>query len=155
MSDAVQLYFAITVNQDGVVTGMHTCSNPMEQGFFAGSEEFSGDTVIPVDEMKTGILGLPLAALNEDYTPKPLVDRILDGFASVPAGHELIDGQLIKTEAPIEAQPQSIRQRIEDAGARIAALEEELKKLKPTITTLALDVVGLKQIEKPTSVKSK
>lgn len=155
MSDAVQLYFAITVNQDGVVTGMHTCSNPMEQGFFAGSEEFSGDTVIPVDEMKTGILGLPLAALNEDYTPKSLVWLIENGYAECPPGYDLIDGQLVKIDAPIENQPQSIRQRIEDADARIAALEEELKKLKPTITTLALDVVGLKQIEKPTFVKSK
>lgn len=155
MSDDLQLYFAITVNQEGIVTGMHTCSNPMEQGFFAGSKEFSGDTVIPVDEMKTGILGLPLAALNEGYTPKPLAWLIENGYAECPPGFELIDGELIEITAPIESQPQSIRQKIEDADARIAALEEELKKLKPTITTLALDVVGLKQIEKPTSVKSK
>lgn len=140
MSDALQLYFAITVNQEGFVTGMHACSNPMEQGFFAGSEEFSGDTVIPVDEMKTGILGLPLAALNEDYTPKPLEWRIENGYTLCPPGYELIDGELVKVDLPAEEQPPGIRQTLEQMNA---AAEQEAKAARVMFRALAkTDVIS-------------
>lgn len=141
MSDAVQLYFAITVNQEGFVTGMHACSSSMEQGFFAKNEEFSGDTVIPVDEMKTGILGLPLAALNEDYTPKPLKWRIENGYTLCPPGHELIDGELIRQDAPAEELPPGIKKRLEMAEARIAALEAEIENIVPVMTGLGQGVL--------------
>ena len=57
------------------------------------------------------------------------------GLANIPPGHELIDGELIRQDAPAEELPPGIKKRLEMAEARIAALEAEIEEPKTSKTT--------------------
>lgn len=150
------IYYAITVNAQDIVTGVHECATPFLTEHFQHSEDFKNDSIIPIESEIDGIVGLPLAALSEDYTPRPLEWLIENGYAERPPGFELIDGELIRQDAPAEELPPGIKKRLDIADARISALEAEIEKIMPAVAMLKrMDVVGLKQIEKPTSVKSK
>ena len=139
------MYYALTLRGD-LITGVHSSTEPFTPDQFERNPKLAGDVVMPFEkgEYKAG------HDVREYQNGKlrPLVDRILDGFASIPVGHELIDGQLIKTEAPIESQPQSIRQKIEDADARIASLEDEIIKMRSFVSALSQDLTDSKHLVK-------
>lgn len=131
------IYYAITVNAQDIVTGVHECLTPFSAKHFERSPDFASDRIIDIPNDITGIVGLPLAALNEDYTPKPIVWLIENGYAECPAGFELIDGELIRQDAPAEELPPGIKKRLEIADARISALEAEIEKIMPAVAKIA------------------
>ena len=135
------MYYALTLRGD-IITGVHSSTNPFTQDQFKRNPKLANDTVVPFEygEYKAG------HDLREymDGKLRPLVDRISDGLASIPNGHEMIDGQLVNLAAPIENQPQSIRQRIEDAYARIAALEDEIAIMRSSISVWSRDIASEK-----------
>lgn len=135
------IYNALTI-KDNIITGVHTATKPIEKGHFERSPKYADDTVVPfesgeyaqghhLDEYADGIL-------------RPLVDRITDGLAQVPDGFELIDGELIKRDIPVEDAPPKLMDMLTAANAEITALKSKLTALEPTITTLARDVAAVK-----------
>lgn len=139
------MYYALTI-RGNLITGVHTSAQPFKNDQFKHNPKLASDEVVPFDsgEYATGhdvreyVGGVLL----------PIVDRIKAGFADVPPGHELIDGELVKLDASIEIQPPSIRQRIEDADARIAALEEEIAKMRSSVSVLSQDLTDSKSLVK-------
>lgn len=124
------IYYALTI-RDNIITGVHSSTKPMKQGHFERNPKLADDIVVPY-ECGEYASGHDIREY-ENGKLRPLVDRILDGLASVPNGYEMVDNQLIKVDAPIAEQPQSIRQRIEDADARIAALESEIARMRSSV----------------------
>ena len=137
------MYYALTLRGD-IITGVHSGTRPFVPDQFERNPKLSNDVVIPFEsgEYKTG------RDIREYVGGKlrPLADRILNGLASVPSGYEMIDGQLVKIDAPIEEQPQSIRQRIEDADARIAALEDEIARMRSSVSVLSQDIASIESM---------
>lgn len=135
------IYNALTI-KDNIITGVHTATKPIEQGHFERSPKYADDTVVSfesgeytqghsMDEYADGIL-------------RPIVDRIADGLAAVPDGFELIDGELIKRDVPVEDAPPKLVDMLTAANAEIAALKLKLTALEPTITKLTRDTEALK-----------
>ena len=135
------IYNALTI-KDNIITGVHASTKPIEQGHFERSPKYADDTVVPfekgeyaqghhLDEYADGIL-------------RPLVDRIADGLARVPDGFELIDGESIKRDVPVEDAPPKLLDMLTAANAEITALKLKLTELEPTITTLTRDVADVK-----------
>lgn len=134
------IYYALTI-RDNIITCVHSSTKPMKQGHFERNPKLADDLVVPY-EYGEYVSGHDIREY-ENGKLRPLVDRILDGLASVPNGYEVIDGQLVKIDAPIEEQPQSIRQRIEDADARIAALEAEIASMRSSVSVLSQDIASI------------
>ena len=137
------MYYALTI-RDNIITGVHSSTNPMKQGHFERNPKLADDLVVPY-EYGEYVSGRDIREYV-DGNLRPLVDRILDGLASVPNGYEMIDNQLIKVDAPIEEQPQSIRQRIEDADARIAALEDEIARMRSSVSVLSQNIASIESM---------
>lgn len=137
------IYCALTI-RDNIITGVHSSTKPMKQGHFERNPKLADDLVVPY-ECGEYVSGHDIREY-ENGKLRPLVDRILDGLASVPNGYEVIDGQLVKIDAPIEEQPQSIRQRIEGADARIAALEDEIAKMRSSVSVLSQDIALIESV---------
>ena len=136
------MYYALTVNAYQIITGVHESVAPILTDTFAANPELADDTVVPfesgeyaqgyhLDEYADGVL-------------RPLVDRIADGLAAVPDGFELIDGELIKRDVPVEDAPPKLLDMLTAANAEITALKLKLAELEPTITTLTRDVSDVK-----------
>ena len=128
------MYYALTI-RDNIITGVHSSTKLMKQGHFERNLKLADDLVVPY-EYGEYVSGRDI----REYVGgrlRPLADRILDGLVDVPNGYEMIDGQLVKIDAPIEEHPQSIRQRIEDADARIAALEDEIARMRSSASVLS------------------
>jgi hypothetical protein len=120
-----RMYYALTINADQIITGVHESASPIAETTFAENPELAEDTVLPIDEPNEYQAGQPMAAYT-DGVLRPLIDRINEGLASVPEGVELIDGELVKTDVPVEEAPPKLIDRIR-------ALETELAALKPKI----------------------
>lgn len=128
------IYYAITVSPDHIVTGVHACATPFLSDHFRHSEDFKNDSIIPVESEIDGIVGLPLEALNEDYTPKPLIWLIRNGYADVPEGFELIGDELVPVSIPVENLPPTLRETLDSIQADSA---ERLKATKIVFQALA------------------
>ena len=137
------MYYALTLRGD-IITGVHSSTSPFIQDQFKRNPKLANDIVVPFEsgEYKAG------HDLREYMNGKlrPLADRISDGLTSIPGGYEVIDEQLVKIDAPIEDQPQSIRQRIEDADARIATLEDEIARMRSSVSVLSQNIASIESM---------
>jgi hypothetical protein len=120
------MYHALTIKEN-IITGVHESEMPITDKTFAKNPELTGQEVLPFTsgEYREG------HALAEytDGKLRPLVDRISEGLANIPEGFELIDGELVKTDVPVEEAPPKLIDRIR-------ALETELAALKPKVAIL-------------------
>lgn len=133
------MYYAITIMADGLITDRHESMRVITADMFAESEYYAGQEVVEInheDEYQGGHW------LDEYVGGKilPLVDRIIMGRAEVPPGYEMINGELVAVEKPVEEQPESVRDKI----ARIdGQAEMEMKASRVLFRALAqTDVIS-------------
>lgn len=133
------MYYAITIMADGLITDRHESMRVITADMFVESEYYMGQEVVeiaPEDEYQGGHW------LDEYVGGKllPLIDRIIMGRAEVPPGYEMIDGELVAVEKPVEEQPESVRDKI----ARIdSQAEVEQKAARVMFRALAqTDVIS-------------
>lgn len=111
------MFYALTVN-NGIITGVHSSVEQIKQGHFKRSPKFAEDIVVPIES------GEYAAGHNvKEYSKgklRPLVDRVKEGFAEVPAGYELIEGELVKKDVASEGTPELLSTRLEAIEAEIA-----------------------------------
>ena len=127
------MYYAITVTADGFITDRHESMRVITADMFVESEYYVGQEVAeiaPEDEYQGGHW------LDEYVGGKllPLVDRIIMGRAEVPPGYEMIDGELVAVEKPVEEQPESVRAKISRIDGRA---EMEMKASRVMFRALA------------------
>ncbi len=108
------LYYAITV-ANGIITGRHESAQPIAPETFAASRIFAEHDVFDVPEDADIIDGLPLASYNDDWTLKPLSQRVAEGLVTVDAGY-VLDGE--------EIRPMTAQERI-DAGLDTPPVEQK------------------------------
>ena len=127
------MYYAITI-KNGVITGVHESEKPITDKTFALNPELAGQEVVPFKdgEYQEG----HWLAEYTDGKLRQLIDRINEGLTDIPEGFELIDGELIKRDVPVEEAPPKLLDLLTAAAGKIAALEAELALLKPKVATL-------------------
>ena len=137
--------YAVTI-KDGIITGQHCSSLPITEETFENSSAYAGQTVRATPAMWLGIEGLHVNACDpETLEPKPLIWRIEHGYSLCPPGYELVDGALVKVDAPVAEQPESVRQmlgRIDmDAEAEQKASRVMFRALAQTDVITAADAL--------------
>ena len=116
------MYYAITIDADGMITDKHSSMTPITVETFINSSDYSGQEVREVSQESEYYRGFHLAEFDDDGMLRPLIDRVNDGLTPIPEGYELIDGELVAANLPVEETPMTLLNRLEaaEAAARTA-----------------------------------
>lgn len=105
------MYYAIS-HKNGIITGVQFSLLPITPDTFASNTDMQGQELIPVDQPVPVVDGTHLNEYNDDWTLKPLVWRIKNGYIELPPGYELIDGELVPTQVSEEDAPPRLLERV-------------------------------------------
>ena len=139
---APELYYAITINSNGVISGRHESKNPITALQFYNNPWLHGDIVRGVYSVSEYIEGVHIDCYDEAGKYKGHVWAIQNGYAEIPAGYEILDGKLIES-VPAEGAPLP------------PSLEERLNNLKlaneqdSKINTLVFRALAQTDVIKP------
>lgn len=142
------MYYALTVNGDRIITGVHESLSVISTNMFISNPNYADDEVIVIDSPAEFESDMDIRCYNEDGTLKPLLWRIENGYTPLPFDKEIINGELVDKEVPAEEQPKSLMEYLDEqfAGARkessdcIDAVKAEsnarVQSMKPLFTEL-------------------
>lgn len=139
------MYYALTINADQIITGIHESVTPILTDTFAANPELADDTVVtipaPVDyQTYTHIL-----CYNEDGTRKPDLWCIENGYMELPPDKEIINGELVDMNTPIENIPPTLMEKIteaQNANMNATAAVEELRAENQSLRQLMEHQMG-------------
>lgn len=130
------MYYVITV-KDGLVTGRHESTTAITADTFATSDIFAGNIVQEIEPDSEYRAGFQLAEFDAQGKLRPLIDRINEGLAEVPAGFELIDGELVETLVTETEAPPTLMARVVAAENKAAQAGVPDKAARVMFRTLA------------------
>lgn len=116
------MYYAITIDADGRITGRHESTMALTAEIFAGGA-FDGQEVRAVDAATEYAEGQPLAAYDPAGMLRPIIDRIKEGLTEVPQGFELVGDELVELSAPATEAPPTLAQLVE----KLMAANEDMR----------------------------
>lgn len=117
--------YALTV-RGTTITGVHEGIRPFTQDTFAKNPRLAGDEVRLIEDPAEYAPGTDLREYDANGMLRPLVDRILEGYAQVPPGYELIEGELVRTQEAEAEAPPTLLQRIDNLHAALENVRESL-----------------------------
>ena len=149
-----ELYYAITINSDGVITGRHESKGPITALQFYNNPWLHGDVVKGVTSHSEYAEGNNIACYTEEGMYRGLVWAIENGYEEMPDGYQIVDGVLDlipepEPEPPIEPEPEApITEPTEtppempmthpiDYAAAIEKQSQEIAELKEMIRLLS------------------
>ena len=103
------MYYALTI-RNGIITGVHESTIPIEIDTFAHNKELSGDEVVTISSPVMYQANTHILIYNEDGTRKPDLWCIENGYMELPPNKEIINGELVDKEIPAEEQPQTLKE---------------------------------------------
>ena len=113
------MYYALTVNADHVITGVHESLVPIISGMFEKNPELAGDTVLVVDVPAEFRTGVDIRCFNQDGALKPILWCVENRYMELPAGKEIINGELVDKARPADEQPKTIKQYLDEQFSSI------------------------------------
>ena len=108
------MYYALTINKDNIITGVHESMNPIAADMFSTNPDLSEDTVVVIESPAEFDSFVDIRCYNEDGTRKPDLWCIENGYMELPPNKEIINGELVDKEIPAEEQPQTLKQYLEE-----------------------------------------
>lgn len=108
------MFYALTVNADHIITGVHESMNPIAADAFSANPDLSEDTVVVIESPAEFDSFVDIRCYNEDGTRKPLVWCIENGFMPMPPNKEIINSELVDKEIPAEEQPQTLKEYLDE-----------------------------------------
>lgn len=103
------MYYAITV-KDATITGVHESLTPITVDTFTLNPELAGDTVVTIPSSCDFQTGENIFCYDETGTRKPDVWCIENGYMELPYGYEILEGELLRTQTPVENTPITIQE---------------------------------------------
>ena len=113
------MYYALTINADQIITGVHESMHPIAADAFSANPDLSDDTVVVIESPAEFDSFVDIRCYNEDGTRKPDLWCIENGYMELPPNKEIINGELVDKEIPAEEQPQTIKQYLEEQFASV------------------------------------
>ena len=113
------MYYALTVNADHNITGVHESLTPITTSTFRNNTSLSEDTVILIESPAEFKSFMDIRCYNEDGTLKPLLWCIENGYIPLPPDKEIVNGELVDKEIPAEEQPQTLKEYLDEQFASI------------------------------------
>ena len=142
------MYYALTINANNIITGVHESMSPITIGIFASNPGLKDDTVVAIDSPAEFETYADIRCYNEDGTQKPILWCIENGYMPLPLNKEIINGELVDKAIPAEEQPQTLKEYLDsqfssirkESEDRITAVKEESDKkaqsMRPLMTEL-------------------
>lgn len=138
--------YALTVNKDGIITGVHESQKPISATTFAASPDYAAHQVIPLPDPTQYRVGAHLMCYNADGKRKPDVWCIQNGYMALPPDKEIINGELVDIKAPFEEAPEIVKTILLGLQAKVAELENKLTTQAETLGRIALKVEPIEPI---------
>lgn len=134
------MYYALTV-QGTLITDVHQCAVPFKADQFSNNPIYKNDTLIAIESEGEYKAGTDLRAYNDDGIIEDLVSAISLGYIPMPPNKEIVNGELVDMNIPIEEQPITIKQYLAQLAeeTKTEIVEQTQKKfvsLKPVISDL-------------------
>ena len=138
------MYYAITINSDGIITGKHESQNPINNLQFYNNPWLHGDIVRGVAANSQYIQGTHINCYNDDGTYKGLVWAIENHYETLPDGYEIVDGEIKEIALPEPKEPDYAPEPMPDTTPTLSdyaiAIEkqsQEIAELKEMIRLLS------------------
>ena len=127
------MYYALTINADQIITGVHESDTPILTDTFSANPELADDTVVTIPTPADYQTYTHILCYNEDGTLKDFVWCIENGYMELPPSKEIINGELIDKEIPAEEQPQTLKQYLEE---QFGAVRQETAPTQKAATVM-------------------
>ena len=136
-----ELYYAITINSDGIITGRHESKEPINSLQFYENPWLHGDVVKGIAADAEYVEGMNVDQYDELGRYRGDVWSIENEFMSLPDGYEIVNGELIETPilepeatAPTEESSPSngevpLLTMIEDQNRKLAEMQDLINTL--------------------------
>lgn len=108
------MFYALSINKDNIITGVHESLMPIPANAFKESAEFADDTIVVIDSPAEFQTFMDIRCYNEDGTMKHLVWCIENGYIPLPFGKEIINGELVDKEIPVDKQPKTLKEYLDE-----------------------------------------
>lgn len=151
------MHYALTINSDNIISGVHESLNPIADTTFAGNPELYRDRVVVISALVEFRTNEHILCYHEDGTRKPDLWCIEHGYMALPPNQEIINGELIDKQVPAEAQPQTLKEFLEEQLGNVRQdADKRFTSLKPIMTRLVKDqpadlVIGISEFILPWS----
>ena len=105
------MYYALTINADQIITGVHESLSEFTDKTFANSPEFAGQMVTSLKDKAEYQERIDIRCFDKKGKLRSQVWRIGQGYEKLPEGAEIIDGVLVTKETTIEEAPPTLMER--------------------------------------------
>ena len=131
------MYYALTLNKDLIITGVHESLQPISHDAFASIPALSSDTLLSIASTADYRTGEHILCFHDDGTRRHDLWCIQQGYMELPPNKEIINGELIDKQVPAEDQPQTLKGFLEEQiGLVRQVTDTKLSSLKPIVTQL-------------------
>ena len=136
-----ELYYAITINNDGVITGRHESKEPINSLQFYETPWLHGDVVKGIAADAEYVEGMNVGQYDELGRYRGDVWSIENEFMSLPDGYEIVNGELIETpilepevtvpteDSPPLSENASLFLMIDEQNRRLAEMQDLINTL--------------------------
>jgi hypothetical protein len=132
------MYYALTISQNQIITGVHESMTPITGKTFKANPELTEDIVVVLDAPMDFRTGEHILCYEKTGVRKSDLWCIENGYMELPQTKEIIDGVLVDKSVTVEDAPPKLMDRLiaaetaaKQAQDRVTALETELAALKP------------------------
>ena len=95
-----ELYYAITINNEGIITGRHESREPISSLQFYENPWLHGDIVRGTYANAEYVEGMSIHQYDEIGHYRGDVWSIENGFMTLPDGYEIVNGELVEILTP-------------------------------------------------------
>lgn len=127
------MYYALTINTDQIITGVHESVTPILTDTFSANPELSEDTVVSIPAPADYQTYTHILCYEEDGTRKPDLWCIENGYMELPPNKEIINGELVDKEIPAEEQPQTLKEYLDE---QFGAVRQETAPAQKAATVM-------------------
>ena len=135
------MHYALTINADGIITGVHESRVPINETTFADNPEFSSDSLRRIDAPAAYRIGEHALCYDENGKRKSDVWCIQNGYISLPPFMEIIDGELVQKETPAEERSPTledffreiVREARDEAKVMVETVQQDAYKMSETV----------------------
>ena len=126
------MHYALTINADGIITGIHESMFPINETTFALNPELSEDSVQLIDSLAAYRVGKHILCYDESGTRKPDVWCIQNGYMALPPFMEIVDGEMVQRETPAEERSPTLedhfREMVQEAKDEAKILADAVQQ---------------------------
>lgn len=134
------MHYTLTINADGIITGVHESISPISETTFAANPEFSSDSLRRIEAPAAYRIGEHVLCYDENGKRKSDVWCIQNGYLALPPFMEIVDGELVQKETPAEERSPTleeyfrgiVREARDEAKVMVETVQQDAYRMSET-----------------------